>query len=226
MTPSLSRQTATWDATRQQAYRDRHPDSVFLFRLLLDASSSMTAYEVQLRAACNMYISWLKRHAPPMSLGDMRCFGTTLQASQVRPLYEVPMLSAETYTASYGGTALRDALGTVGTEASQPGQHVMILFTDGEDTSSTTWSAHQVQTLLSTLQAEGGWLAVFLGAFPEALRTGAALGFREGNCLTFASAQLPEAFETLRRATERYLNAPLAQRKLLAQSGVFYNSSL
>ena len=130
-------------------------------------------------------------------------------------------LTSETYSATYGGTALCDALGTIGTESPQRGQHILVLFTDGDENDSQHWSVGQVHTLLTTLQEESGWLCVFLGAFPDALPVAAELGFKEGNCFTFASERIPEAFEALRRATERYLTAPAQQRRLLAQGGVF-----
>ena len=78
-----------------------------------------------------------------------------------------------------------------------------------------------MHTLLSTLQDERQWLCVFLAAFADALPVAAVLGFKEGNCLTFASEKILEAFERLRRATETYLLASPPARKLLAQSGVF-----
>lgn len=218
---SESRQAATWDQARQQAYRARHPERVVVLHFLLDASSSIAAHEAALRAACNRYLQWLRTHGPAMALVDVRAFGSTVQDSQIRPLHEQPLLSSATYSATYGGTALYDALGQVGTQTPQRGQHILVCFSDGEECSSEHWSASQVHTLLTTLQDDSGWLCVFLGAFPEALSVAQALGFKAGNCLTFASERIPHAFDALRRATERYLTAPAQARKLLAQGGVF-----
>src|SRR4030095_3049581 len=132
-----------------------------------------------------------------------------------------PPLTAETYTARLGGTSLFDAIGTVTTTALEPMQHVLIVFTDGEDTSSEQYTAGAVAELLTTLQEHSGWLCVFLGAYPDALATARTLGFHDGNCVTFAGEQIPEAFLTLQRATQRYLTAAPADRKLLAAGSFF-----
>lgn len=220
--PSRSDPLASWDATRQQTYRTQHPDRTFLFHLLLDASGSMYAHEAALRNAYNLYLRWLQRHAPAMSLVDTRAFGSTLQPKHVHPLSSAHPLTSATYAAELGGTALFDALGTVLTQATEPGQHLLIVLTDGMDGNSSHWTAHQVHELLTTLHAENDWLCVFLGAFPEALAVGTALGFTPGNCLVFGSEHIPEAFAHLTTATAVYLQASPAARKLLAQSGIFH----
>lgn len=221
MTTFHSKPLATWDAARQQAYRATHPDAVVILHILLDASGSMYTHAPALRSAYNMYLGWLQRHGPPMALVDTRCFGSHLQPKDLQPLGRMRPLQTDTYSADYGGTALYDAIGTVVTQASEPGQHVLIVFTDGMDGNSDQWTAGQVHELLTTLQTESHWLCVFLGAFREALEVADTLGFVEGNCLTFGSEKIPEAFERLRRATEAYLIASPRERLLLAQGGVF-----
>jgi hypothetical protein len=222
MTTSRSNPLASWDPTRQQAYRTEHPEDVVVFHVLLDASGSMYAHESALRSAYNMYLHWLQRHGPPMALMDTRCFGTHIQGKEVQPLGRMRPLHPETYAAAYGGTALFDAVGTVVTQASEPGQHILVVFTDGLDSDSAQWTIGQVHELLTTVQSESRWLCVFLGAFQAALATALDLGFREGNCLVFGSEKIPEAFERLRRATETYLIASPQQRLLLAHGGVFH----
>ena len=192
-----------------------------VFHLLLDASGSMAGHEADLRRAYNLYLDWLKHHADPMSLVETQSFGTQLRRSAVQALGIAPPLTTETYTARLGGTALYDALGTVATTAIDPMQHVLIVLTDGADTSSEAYTATGVAELLTTLQEQSGWLCVFLGAYPDALATARTLGFHDGNCVTFTGEQIPEAFRTLTRATERYLAAPPADRKLLATGSFF-----
>ena len=81
----------------------------------------MYQHEAALRTAYNLYLRWLQHNAPPMSLVDVRCFGTTLQKTGVQALGLVPPLTTETYASVYGGTALYDALGSVVSQASEPG---------------------------------------------------------------------------------------------------------
>jgi hypothetical protein len=192
-----------------------------VFHFLLDASGSMASHEMDLRRAYNLYVDWLKQHADPMSLIETQSFGTQLRRSAVQALGTAPPLTAETYTARLGGTALYDAIGALTTTAIDPMQHVLIVFTDGADTSSEQYTAGAVAELLTTLQQHSGWLCVFLGAYPDALATARTLGFHDGNCVTFAGEQIPEAFLKLQRATQRYLAAPPADRKLLATGSFF-----
>jgi hypothetical protein len=217
VTPLLS----TWNEGKQARWRQTHAEKVMVFHVLLDASGSMAGHEVDLRRAYNLYLDWLKQHADPMSLIETQSFGTHVRRSDVQALGTAPPLTAETYTARLGGTSLFDAIGTVTTTALEPMQHVLIVFTDGEDTSSEQYTAGAVAELLTTLQEHSGWLCVFLGAYPDALATARTLGFHDGNCVTFAGEQIPEAFLTLQRATQRYLTAAPADRKLLA-AGTFF----
>ena len=211
----------TWNEGKQTQWRQTHAGQVMVFHLLLDASGSMASHEADLRRAYNLYLDWLKQHADPMSLVETQSFGTQLRRSAVEGVGGAKPLTPETYTAQLGGTALYDALGPVTTTALDQMQHVLIVFTDGDDTASEHYTAGIVAELLTTLQEESGWLCVFLGAYPDALATARTLGFHDGNCVTFAGEQIPEAFRTLQRATQRYLAAPLADRKLLA-AGTFF----
>jgi len=102
-----------------------------------------------------------------------------------------------------------------------PGQHILVLFTDGMDSEGLSADALGVVKAYVTEAQADGWLCVFLGAYPEALETGKAMGFPADNCLVFTSDKIPEAFTTLTEATQRYLSAPVATRKLLTQGGFF-----
>lgn len=224
--PSKQKQLNNWDASRQQAYRAQHQETVLTFHFLLDASPSMAGKDAtNLRHAYNMYLGWLQRYADPMSLADVRCFSTPLDPSQLRPLGSLNPLTAQTYDPMQhgSGTALYRAVGETASTADPTGQHILVVFTDGMDNTSGEfgWAHSNVYMLLQMLQREHAWLGVFLGAFPEALEIGKQMGFQAGNCLVFTSDKIPEAFETLRQATQRYLAAPVPERKLLAQGGIF-----
>jgi hypothetical protein len=104
----------------------------------------------------------------------------------------------------------------------QAGKHILVLFTDGEDCAPVpVWTAAKVHTLLTTLQDDAGWLCVFLGTEQAALTEAEAMGFHPRNCLLFPSEQLPEAFQRLQEATQRYLMASPIAQKQLAAGGVF-----
>jgi hypothetical protein len=222
---SPSKHLSTWDATKQEAYRQQTPGAAVTFHFLLDASPSMMGrHAVNLRTAYNTYVQWLQRHGDPMSLAEVRCFSTTLDPRQLQPIGMLRPLTTQTYDPSEGdGTALYRAIGETCTTADASGQHLLVVFTDGMDNRSDefAWTAEKVKTVLTTLQQDGGWCAVFLGAFADALEVGTALGFSPGNCLMFPNDAIPDAFQRLKNATQRYLAAAPAERKLLAATGVF-----
>jgi|ERR1043166_2632388 hypothetical protein len=224
MTTSLpSKQLSTWDASKQQRWRQQHPDKQWLFHFVLDASPSMCPYADALVNAYNLYLRWLQRTASPMSMAETRCFSLRLQAGTMQALGSLPLLTRQTYRPEEGdGTALYNAIGDVCSAATQAGQHVLVLFTDGQDCAvEPAWTAEKVNAVLTTLQEEAGWLCVFLGAFFQALRVAEAMGFHPGNTLEFPNERIPEAFATLKHATQRYLTANAETRKLLAAGGIF-----
>jgi hypothetical protein len=215
---------ASWDASKQDAWRQSHEHELCLYHFVLDASPSMHPYARDLMRAYNMYLAWLQGVVHPMSLAEVFTFDLHLhRLSSMQALGAVQALTPESYQPLHGsGTALYNAVGQVCTTATQAGQHVLILFTDGEDGApEPVWTAGQCRELLTTLQEHTSWLCVFLGAFPEALDVARSMGFRDGNCLTFPGDQIPQAFEHLRRATQRYLAAPAQERKRLASGGIF-----
>jgi hypothetical protein len=227
MSPSekTAKALSAWTPDKQQTYRQRHPEQAVMLTILLDASPSMAgAPATALRSSFNMYLAWLQAYADPMSLVDVRTFSTALSRPSPQPLGLVQPLTAVTYDPLAGdGTALYRAVGVTCTQAEVAGQHLLIVFTDGRDNRSAElgWHVGQVLTLFTTLQQEQDWCGVFLGAFPEALEVGTAMGFAPTNCLTFASDRIPEAFRRLRQATRRYLTAGAQERKLLTQGGLF-----
>jgi hypothetical protein len=216
---------ASWDASKQQQYRAKHHEQVLTFHFVLDASPSMIGQDAtNLRKAYNMYLAYLQHHAHPMSLAEVRCFSTDLSPSHLQPLGLLQPLTVQTYDPRKGdGTALYRAIGETCTTAPGDGQHVLVVFTDGADNASEDfgWTSTRVGALLQTLQDEQAWLAVFLGAFPEAVPVARLMQFKAGNCLVFSTDKIPEAFQALRQATQTYLAAAPQARKLLAAGGIF-----
>ena len=201
---------ASWDAKKQQRYTAEHGLTI---HLLLDASWSMLAHARALEAAYLRYFTWLKGQAPGWTQLDQRLFAETVPAPHAVPLHEaVPLRYAPE-----GGTALYDALGATMAEEGA-GDHLLIAFSDGHDEDSRQYTALNLPAMLA---ARPRWTMVFLGAFPDALRVGLALGCAEGNCLVFGSAGFPKAFAQLQAATARYLAGTSAERRLLGQSGLF-----
>lgn len=221
---SSGKAMATWDASKQDAWRKTHTQDVCLLHFILDASPSMHPHQQALISAYNMYMGWLQHAVSPMSLGEVWTFDLQLhRLSSMQALGTSQFLTPESYKPLRGnGTALYNAVGQVCTTASPVGQHVLVVFTDGEDGAhEPAWTAASCRELLSTLQEHDGWLCVFLGAFEKALDVAKSMGFYDFNALSFHSDRIPDAFMRLRQATNIYLNTPAPERKLLASSGIF-----
>lgn len=224
--PRSNRMLSAWDSRQQARYREHNASLVFHF--VLDASPSMLGrHASHLRASFNQYLLWLRAHADPMAMAEVRCFSDYLDPSHLVPLGMLTPLTEQSYDPRQGnGTALYRAIGetlTTALTSRDGGQHCLVVFTDGLDNRSEQyhWSVSKVCEVLQVLVAQQAWLAVFLGAMPNALHVGQALGFARNNCLLMTTDHIPEAFTTLTTATQRYLQAGPQQRKLLTQAGVF-----
>lgn len=213
----VRKQLRSWDPSRQQRYRAHTRITIHLLR---DASSSMGDCQVALRAACLRYFDFLALEAPPETLLDVRDFSSQLSHSVPVSVTAIPPWSYR----PDGGTALYDAVGQVlGEIAGKPGQHILLVTSDGEDSGtenggSQDWQPAQIKR---RIQAMPDCLCLFLGAFPEALTVALEMGFPESNCLVFETTRFPEAFEQVIRANRRYFLAPAPERKLLAAGGAF-----
>ena len=106
-TASFAKHLSTWDATKQEAYRQKTPGAAVTFHFLLDASPSMRGRPaVNLRTAYNTYVQWLQHHADPMCLAEVRCFSTALAPRHLLPIGMLKPLTTQTYDPSEGdGTA-------------------------------------------------------------------------------------------------------------------------
>ncbi len=112
-----------------------------------------------------------------------------------------------------GGTALHDAIGfgvngfaqrvAALPEHAKPKGIQVVVVTDGEENSSTEYTAAQVKELITQKQEDPIWDFVFLGANQDAVVTGGALGFAKDASMTFAAAGAP--VHAASAATSRYL---------------------
>ena len=201
---------ASWDTTKQARFTARRfaPE----IHLLLDASGSMGLYAEALRTCYSRYLAHIQRIAAPQTMLDQRTFTETVHAPRRVKLCEATPLE---YCPG-GGTRLYSAISSVVSPA-QDGGHLLVVFSDGMSSEPREIAA----SLRAFWPVHPGWLPVFLGAFPEALSVGLAMGIAEGNCLCFGTHEFPEAFARLTAGTTAYLLAPTTkERKQLAQHGL------
>jgi hypothetical protein len=104
-----------------------------------------------------------------------------------------------------GGTALNDAIGSgvngfaqrisALPDHAKPHAVQVVVVTDGQENSSTEYTAGQINALVTEKQADPAWDFVFLGANQDAVLAGGRLGFAPDASMTFApaGAQVHEA---------------------------------
>lgn len=223
MSISHAKLGSTWDAAKKHSWRTKNPDQSLIFHFVLDASPSMISHKQALITAYNMYIRWLQDHASPMSMAQMVSFSTRWTIHPLCPLVSLPLLTSHDYRPEDGdGTAIYNTLGALCLTFTEKAKHIIVLFTDGEDCAEdVVWTALQIRETLETLQDVDECLCIYLGAHQRALSVAQEMGFKPGNVLAFSSDQIAQAFRNLQHATQRYLTAAPAERKLLAAGGIF-----
>lgn len=208
----------TWNHGKAHQYRAAHPGSSECYHFLLDMSPSMLEQATAVRQAYNRCLHWLQRHSSPMSLGQVICFDDRPRLLPLQPLGIMRPLTEQDYDPRQAdGTAIFEAMGLALTTCDTPGTHILVLMTDGEDCCRRDlWTLTRCHEVFATLQQERGWVGVGFFVDAAAQSLGMALGFPPDNCMLLASDAIPAAFERFRQAMQRYLAAPLADRKRLA----------
>ncbi len=143
------------------------------------------------------------------------------------PIGKVPDLTPVDYRPN-GGTPLLDALGKlirtiekrVDTLTVSEDQ-IVVVFTDGQENSSTEWTRETLFNLIEAKEKEG-WTFIFMGANQDSYETGDGLGIKYKNTQNFAGdgRGTRAAWSSLDRAFSEYRYAVPAQKA--HRKGDFY----
>jgi len=135
------------------------------------------------------------------------------------PIVDVSELDADRYQPR-GNTPLFDAIATLiskvenGAGSSESSaEQIVVVFTDGLENASTTWTRDQVFALIEQKKARG-WTFVFMGANQDAYAEGGRMGFQAGNVQNFRGdgQGMREAWSSVDRAVGEYRRANLVER--------------
>jgi Mg-chelatase subunit ChlD len=134
-----------------------------------------------------------------------------------------------------GGTPLWDAVGDLVTRASVRAEQrralgkaaeetVVVVYTDGEENSSTRFGGDDIRRLVGAKQEEG-WTFIFLGAGLDAYAEGGRIGVAVGSTQAFApdAAGARLAFQELDRSVREFRAAPAPART--AQKADFFGGN-
>ncbi len=190
-------------------------DNLTLIAALLDRSGSMQSIKPDTEGGFDAYIDQ-QREVPKRIEVTLAQFDTEYELVYAnRPLAQVPPLDLR----PRGMTALYDAVGRLITdvgaelarraENERPGTVIVVVLTDGHENSSQEWTHEAVRALITQQQEQYSWNFLFLGANMDAVETGARMGFRRQDSITYAAA--PAAVAGVFRSAAAYsrrLQAP------------------
>ena len=168
------------------------PPTTVHLTLVLDRSGSMAKIRSDVIGGINQLIA--DQQAQPGSCKfTMVTFDTqgydyvhmATDMAQVLPLAEGDFVPRS-------GTNLYDAIGRAITELDvrvgaikAPEHQLFVIFTDGQENSSTTYTRERIFTMIEEHQAKG-WTFSYLGANQDAYAQAAAMGIRRGSTQAYA----------------------------------------
>lgn len=186
--------------------RERHAAIL----MCLDETGSMEVVRDATISAFNEFIA-SQRGEPGTAEVWLQRFNTEYRSTGFQPdrfadLAAVPPLSHENYRPT-AMTPLYDAVGhmieaagrdfAARPESERPAKVVVVVQTDGEENSSSEYTAARVRGMIEHQRVKYGWLFMFLGADQDAWVTGTAMGIPAASALSYANdpAGVGEAFQ-------------------------------
>ena len=171
---------------------------------LLDRSGSMESIATDVIGGFNRFLADQKGEGndAAMTLVQFDSQNDHEVLTDGLPIAEVNQLSAATFQPR-GSTPLFDAIGKVLDRATKRVDHrakanlpaeeqLVVLFTDGEENVSCTYTATAIKALIKAKE-DLGWSFMFLGANQDAFASGERLGVSRGNISNFMADDIGSA---------------------------------
>jgi len=171
-----------------------------MIAVVLDASGSMGHLKVETISALNKLISE-QQAVPGEALFTLAQFSDPTAYKLIRdavPLATIKPITPDDYNPS-GYTALVDAMGKtiddVGRklaampEAERPDKVVFVVMTDGHENASREYRHDQVMEKVKHQTEKYGWQFLFLGAGPDAIQQGGAVGIGAAAAMSYNASQ-------------------------------------
>ena len=203
---------------------------------LLDRSGSMSALTQDVIGGFNTFVTDQaqepgRAHLTLVQFDSHAPFEVIHDAARIE---EVPLLTTETYSPR-GMTPLLDAIGRLIEHADQrigarsladrtAEDQLVVIFSDGLENASRTYSRAKVAELISSRQ-EAGWEFVFMGANQDSYLEAGRIGFSEDSISNFEASAVgtSTAFQSISRATKEYRGKTRIERT--RDSGKFYGGT-
>lgn len=169
-----------------------------LVAMCIDRSGSMDSMGSEVVGGCNAFLD--EQRKTDASSGSpthliVTTFDNTYELVRSAPLAEQSNITQEEIQPR-GMTALYDAIGLCLDDATKaanartlPYEKIVIfIITDGEENSSKIYKKDDITRRIKQLEDEYGWDFYFAAANQDAMVTGGALGFQQGKCVSYNSA--------------------------------------
>ncbi len=165
--------------------------------LVLDRSGSMQSVRDATIEAFNGFITSQRTGAGAARVTMIQFDDQYEVLYRDQPIDQASLLTDQTFLPR-GSTALLDALGRAMVEAGvrlretpeaeRPGTVLFVTLTDGEENSSHSFNAAQINSMIAEQRDKYAWQFVFLAANQDAIATAAQLGIGHDQALTMAAS--------------------------------------
>ncbi len=161
--------------------------------LILDRSGSMAGREKDVIGGVNTFLDEQKKLPPPASVAFVRFDTNAIERFRpMAPLKKAEPLTATDYVPS-GGTPLLDAVGQTivaldaDWKAEKPDQAIVVIVTDGQENASHEYKKAQIKDMITSREASGKWMFVYLAANVDAFDEAGAIGVLAANTAGYTS---------------------------------------
>lgn len=191
---------------------------------ILDRSGSMSTIKDDTIGGFNSFIDSQKK-APGEATMSLHQFDDEYSTVYENiNISEVVNLSDTTFVPR-GMTALLDAIGrTINStgarlaklqEDKRPGKVIFVILTDGGENASKEFSHTKINEMITHQEETYDWDFIFLAANQDAIQTGAMLGIKAGNAMTFAATSkgTQDSYDTIAASMTMYRSASATMKK-------------
>jgi uncharacterized protein YegL len=201
--------------------------------IVMDKSGSMGTSRDDVIGGFNTYINDLKKDEDIDAKITLVMFDHNVhKLYSGNPVKNVVELCEKTYCPN-GSTALNDALMSAvedvearlkKSKAKNKPQVMVIVFTDGEENSSTQYGKDDVNKKRTELEKDG-WAFIFMGADMDAWSAGSSYGISKGNTISLGRSAVGASMSYLSNRTKKA--AVLSSQRLTGQlSNMAYTASM
>lgn len=190
-----------------------------IYQILLDQSGSMLPRDQDVIEGYNGQIDKLvnsMKQFPDQELRISLSFFNDFVTHQYKdaPIGQMPRLTEGNYR-PHGTTALLDAIGECtfniksryGSEIEDNrASVVMLIFTDGLENSSRSFSYDKIKSLIEELEGTDRWLFSFVGSDIRGIEFAASLNFRKNNMKMYEVEDSKESLRKFSTSMEQYIS--------------------